>query len=113
MLTDPVADMLARIRNANKALHEHTEMPTSRLKEGIARILKEEGYITDFHVNTEPGGKPQGAPVTHIRVDVAPGLSTDPQAVPECKPEEFGTREDLMEKVRVAINSGLPAQYRS
>src|SRR5213596_4279261 len=50
MLTDPVADMLARIRNANKALHEHAEMPTSRLKEGIARILKEEGYITDFHV---------------------------------------------------------------
>ena len=50
MLTDPVADMLARIRNANKALHEHVEMPTSRLKEGIARILKEEGYITDFHV---------------------------------------------------------------
>ena len=45
MLTDPVADMLARIRNANKALHEHAEMPTSRLKEGIARILKEEGYI--------------------------------------------------------------------
>ena len=43
MLTDPVADMLARIRNANKALHENVEMPTSRLKEGIARILKEEG----------------------------------------------------------------------
>jgi small subunit ribosomal protein S8 len=35
---------------ANKALHEHAEMPTSRLKEGIARILKEEGYISDFHV---------------------------------------------------------------
>src|SRR6267143_2421712 len=50
MLTDPVADMLARIRNANKALHENTEMPTSRLKEGIARILKEEGSLTDFHV---------------------------------------------------------------
>src|SRR5438067_13885933 len=50
MMTDPVADMLARIRNANKALHESTEMPTSRLKEGIARILKEEGYISDYHV---------------------------------------------------------------
>jgi small subunit ribosomal protein S8 len=50
MLTDPVADMLARIRNANKALHERVEMPTSRLKEQIARILKEEGYITDFHI---------------------------------------------------------------
>jgi small subunit ribosomal protein S8 len=50
MLTDPIADMLTRIRNANKALHERAEMPTSRLKEEIARILKEEGYITDFHV---------------------------------------------------------------
>ena len=50
MLTDPVADMLARIRNANKALHERVEMPTSRLKEEIARILKEEGYIQAFHV---------------------------------------------------------------
>ncbi len=50
MLTDPVADMLARIRNANKALHETVRMPTSRLKLEIARILKEEGYISDFHV---------------------------------------------------------------
>jgi small subunit ribosomal protein S8 len=50
MLTDPVADMLARIRNANKALHDRTEMPTSRLKEEIARILKEEGYISDYQV---------------------------------------------------------------
>jgi small subunit ribosomal protein S8 len=50
MLTDPVADMLARIRNANKALHERVEMPTSRLKEQIARILKEEGYIQDYQV---------------------------------------------------------------
>jgi len=50
MMTDPIADMLTRIRNANRARHERTEMPTSRLKEEIARILKEEGYITDFRV---------------------------------------------------------------
>jgi small subunit ribosomal protein S8 len=50
MLTDPVADMLTRIRNANKALHDRTEMPNSKLKVEIARILKEEGYIRDFHV---------------------------------------------------------------
>jgi small subunit ribosomal protein S8 len=50
MHTDPIADMLTRIRNANKAMHETTSMPTSRLKEQIARILKEEGYITDFRV---------------------------------------------------------------
>jgi small subunit ribosomal protein S8 len=48
--TDPIADMLTRIRNANKAMHETTEMPTSRLKEEIARILKEEGYISDFRI---------------------------------------------------------------
>ena len=50
MLTDPIADMLTRIRNANKAMHERAAMPTSRLKEEIARLLKEEGYINDFHV---------------------------------------------------------------
>ncbi len=50
MQTDPIADMLTRIRNANKAMHERAEMPTSRLKEEIARILKEEGYITNYHV---------------------------------------------------------------
>ena len=50
MQTDPIADMLTRIRNANKAMHERAEMPTSRLKEEIARILKEEGYITSYKV---------------------------------------------------------------
>jgi small subunit ribosomal protein S8 len=42
--------MLTRIRNANKAMHETTEMPTSRMKEEIARLLKEEGYIRDFRI---------------------------------------------------------------
>jgi small subunit ribosomal protein S8 len=50
MLTDPIADMLTRIRNANKALHDTAEMPTSRAKVEIARLLKEEGYIRDFRV---------------------------------------------------------------
>jgi small subunit ribosomal protein S8 len=50
VLTDPIADMLSRIRNANKAMHDRAEMPTSRMKEEIARILKEEGYIRDFRV---------------------------------------------------------------
>jgi len=50
MHTDPIADMLTRIRNANKAMHESATMPTSKMKEEIARLLKEEGYITDFRV---------------------------------------------------------------
>ena len=50
MLTDPIADMLTRIRNANRALHDSASMPTSQMKEEIARILKDEGYIKDFRV---------------------------------------------------------------
>jgi small subunit ribosomal protein S8 len=50
VLTDPIADMLTRIRNANRAMHDSATMPTSRMKEEIARLLKDEGYIKDFKV---------------------------------------------------------------
>ena len=50
MLTDPVADMLTRIRNANRALHDRAEMPVSSMKTEIARLLKEEGYIKDYQI---------------------------------------------------------------
>jgi len=50
MMTDPIADMLTRIRNANKAMHETAQMPTSRMKEEIARLLRDEGYIKDYRV---------------------------------------------------------------
>src|ERR671923_2064053 len=50
MLTDPVADMLTRIRNANKALQESVSMPSSNLKVEIARLLRDEGYIREFRV---------------------------------------------------------------
>jgi len=50
VLTDPIADMLTRIRNANRALHDSASMPTSQIKEEIARLLKDEGYIKDFRV---------------------------------------------------------------
>ena len=50
MVTDPIADMLTRIRNANKALHADARMPTSRMKVEIAKLLKEEGYIKDYRV---------------------------------------------------------------
>ena len=58
MQTDPIADMLTRIRNANKALQETVDMPSSRLKVEIARLLKEEGYIRDFRTSREPGEEP-------------------------------------------------------
>jgi small subunit ribosomal protein S8 len=50
MMTDPIADMLTRIRNAAQAQHEHTVLPSSKLKEKLAEILKQEGFIDDYRV---------------------------------------------------------------
>ena len=50
MVTDPIADMLTRIRNAIMARHDHVLVPASRMKLSIASILKEEGFITDYEV---------------------------------------------------------------
>jgi small subunit ribosomal protein S8 len=54
-LTDPVADMLTRIRNALGARHQKVDVPASKLKLEIARILKEEGYVSNFKATEEEG----------------------------------------------------------
>jgi small subunit ribosomal protein S8 len=54
-MTDPIADMLTRVRNAVQAKHVKVDMPASRLKVEIARILKEEGYIAHFKTSEEDG----------------------------------------------------------
>ena len=51
-MTDPISDMLTRIRNANIAMHDDVRMPSSKKKEALAAILKKEGYIEDFSVAT-------------------------------------------------------------
>ena len=53
MMTDPIADMLTRLRNANTAFHDEVAMPSSKLKEALARILEQEGYITGFDVKDD------------------------------------------------------------
>ena len=50
MMTDPIADMLTRIRNAHLALHKEVSVPSSKMKEAIAAILKQEGYVDDVTV---------------------------------------------------------------
>lgn len=57
MMTDPIADMLTRLRNANMALHESVSMPSSKLKEGIAKILASEGYVDGFEVTVSGSHK--------------------------------------------------------
>src|ERR1700733_11903046 len=56
-MTDPIADMLTRIRNANVAIHDTVRMPSSKLKEALAAVLVKEGYITGFEVST-PSERP-------------------------------------------------------
>ncbi|MCA1840889.1 MAG: 30S ribosomal protein S8 [Actinomycetota bacterium] len=66
MMTDPIADMLTRIRNANIASHDSVDIPSSRLKLAIIRILKDEGYIEDFELI-------EGKPASTIRVTLKYG----------------------------------------
>lgn len=68
MMTDPIADMLTRIRNAVRVEHPHVEMPTSKVKRGLADVLKREGYIWDW-VETED------VPVKQIRLELKYGPS--------------------------------------
>ena len=55
-MTDPIADMLTRLRNANQAYHDAVTMPYSKLKAGVAEILKQEGYITAYDVADNGNG---------------------------------------------------------
>ncbi|MEE8118551.1 MAG: 30S ribosomal protein S8 [Gammaproteobacteria bacterium] len=84
-MTDPISDMLTRIRNGQQARHAEVSMPLSKVKAGIAAVLKDEGYITDFNTG-EKDGKPtltitlkyyDGAPVIERIERVSrPGLRT-------------------------------------
>lgn len=70
-MTDPIADMLTRIRNANTARRDVVEVPASKIKAEIARVLKEEGYIRDYELS---GQGPENRPsVLRIYLKYAPG----------------------------------------
>ncbi|MGA3038904.1 MAG: 30S ribosomal protein S8 [Vulcanimicrobiaceae bacterium] len=67
VVTDPIADLLTRIRNANTANHETVEVPASRMKRAILEILKSEGFISDYAMRTQG---PQG--VLHVTLKYGP-----------------------------------------
>lgn len=73
-MTDPIADFLTRIRNANRALLPAVELPHSRLKESIARILQREGYLADCAVEGAPRKKLRVKLKYHGRQGVIAGL---------------------------------------
>ena len=68
MMTDPIADMLTRIRNAIKVEHETLDVPYSKLKEGVVEVLKREGYIWEFQII-------DGTPMKTIRIQLKYGPS--------------------------------------
>ncbi|MDR1493735.1 MAG: 30S ribosomal protein S8 [Planctomycetaceae bacterium] len=69
MMTDTIADMLTRIRNAVRVEHTHVDIPHSKLKFGVADVLKREGYIWDFEVTTPENEK---SPIIRIQLKYGP-----------------------------------------
>jgi small subunit ribosomal protein S8 len=65
-MTDPIADMLTRIRNGNVAFHDSVRMPSSKVKESLAQILQREGYIEGFDIADDPG-KPGKVLTIHMK----------------------------------------------
>ena len=63
-MTDPIADMLTRIRNANTAMHDDVSMPSSKVKEALAQVLHREGYISGFQI------KANGSPTKTLTIDM-------------------------------------------
>jgi small subunit ribosomal protein S8 len=68
MLTDPIADMLTRIRNAITVKRPHVDVPASKLKRGLAEVLKREGYIWDWQ-------EVESEPVNHLRLELKYGAN--------------------------------------
>ena len=68
MMTDPIADMLTRIRNAVRIERPHVEMPLSKVKRGLAEVLKREGYIWDWREDEE-----EGAPAKQLTIQLKYG----------------------------------------
>ncbi|MGE0362988.1 MAG: 30S ribosomal protein S8 [Vicinamibacterales bacterium] len=74
-MTDPIADMLTRVRNAVSARHNRVDMPASKLKTEIAKILQDEGYIAGYKLVDEKPAKPGGAarPMIRLLLKYGPG----------------------------------------
>ena len=100
MLTDPIGDYLTRIRNALLAEHEDVVIPSSRLKREISRILKEQGYITDFSVD-------QGEKGEVIRVQLRYTEDRDPVIMGMERVSRPGRRRYVQSKDVPRVQGGM------
>ena len=83
-MTDPIADMLTRLRNANQAYHDTVSMPSSKLKVNIAKMLKTEGYISGFEVTDAEVGKTLTLTLKYGRTAAAPSRVFSVSPSPVC-----------------------------
>ena len=120
MLTDPISDYLNRIRNALQAEHEEVDIPASRLKREMSRILKEQGYITDFSIGAGRVGEVhQGPPPLHREprpgdqrhgARLAPGPA--PLRAKEDVPRVFGGMGTTIMSTSRGVMTGHEARQR-
>jgi small subunit ribosomal protein S8 len=100
-ITDPIADMLTRIRNANRANHDHVLVPASKVKQEILRILKDEGFIADFKVTPAEGR--QGT----IRVNLRYGPRKEPVLMGIQRVSKSGLRVYAKRRAVPRVQAGL------
>ena len=100
MMTDPIADMLTRLRNANTAFHDEVLMPSSKLKESLARILEREGYIAGWDV-----AKDEKRPGNRLKIEL--------KYTPDRKRTISGLRRISKPGLRVYSGSTASAAWRS
>ena len=126
-MTDPIADMLTRIRNANVAMHDEVNMPSSTLKESLAIVLRKEGYIEDFsieHLRRQAGSRPSRAEFETIRVKLKYTQDRDPvisglKRVSKPGRRQYATAGDLpkvqggMGTVLITTSSGVMTAYEA
>ena len=111
-MTDPIADMLTRIRNGNVAMHDTVRMPSSKLKEALAAILQREGYIEGFNVADDSGRHE----VTVVGEADRQGARHDDEREQRCEQHEAGEAHEtpfrwrrggpLLNRRRVAATLG-------
>ena len=120
-MSDPIADMLTRIRNASRARHPSCEMPSSRMKRAIAEVLRDEGYIDSFeergegvhrvlrvHLRYAPGGRGRDPVLLGIKRISKPGLRVYARAAEI--PRVFGGLGTAILSTPQGVMSGRRAQ---
>ncbi|HJP40795.1 MAG TPA: 30S ribosomal protein S8 [Dehalococcoidia bacterium] len=101
-ITDPIADMLTRIRNAVQSQHETVMMPTSKMKVAIARVLKDEGFIRGFEVVSE-----EGCPQSNLKVDLSYGGQRQPVLIGLQRVSKPGLRVYVQKREIPRVYGGL------